>query len=79
MSHQSSIESTLTRGERSAPFALSDEFERISGPTRLALDIEETDEEILFAETDPATGETIKVGDLANRRSKDDAGVCHVH
>ena len=70
MSNPTSIESTLTRGERAAPFALSGDVEVISGPTRLALDIEEGDEAILFAETDPSTGNTLRIGDLSNRRGQ---------
>lgn len=59
------VDHTLTRGELAAPFALSDEFETIVGPTRLMLDLEETDEGIVFAETDPGTNETIAVGILS--------------
>ena len=72
MSQPSTIDATLTRGERAAPFALSVDFETVSGPTRLALDIEEDGDVILFAETDVETGETVMIGDLANRRSKGD-------
>ena len=64
-----SIEATLTRGERAVPFAMSEEFETITGPTRLDLDIEETGDEILFAETDVSTGYTLRIGDLSNRRN----------
>ncbi len=73
MHNPPSIEATLTRGERAAPFALSEEFETITGPTCLDLDIEEKDDAILFAETDVASGYTLRVGDLANRRSKHNA------
>ena len=41
MADQASIDATLTQAERAAPFNLSDDFETVSGPTRLALDIEE--------------------------------------
>ena len=70
MADQASIDSTLTRAERAAPFSLSDDFETVSGPTRLALDIEEDGDGIVFAETDPATGMTVRIGDLSNRRRK---------
>lgn len=69
MDNQHTIEATLTRGERLSPFQLSDEFETVTGPTRLHLDIEEKDGEILFAETDVWTGDTLRIGDLANRRN----------
>ncbi len=59
------VDHTLTRGELAAPFALSDEVDRIEGPTRLMLDLEETDEGLVFAETDPRTLDTIAVGVLA--------------
>lgn len=72
MSHPSTIDATLTRGERAAPFALSTDIETVSSPTRLALDIEENGDEILYAETDVETGETVKIGDLSNRRRKGD-------
>jgi len=58
------VTATLTRSELAAPFAMSTEAERIEGPTRLHLVIEETADGIVFAETDPETDYTVTIGEL---------------
>ena len=54
---------TLTRAE---VFQLTaPQNDRLTGPTRLALDIVDTDEGAVYAATDPATGRLLEVGLLA--------------
>lgn len=58
---------TLTKAEREAPFLVPQVSDEIEWPTRLALDLEETSDGLMFAERDPGTWEIVARGWLVGR------------